>query len=60
MDLIFKIFECRDDEDGYDYTKLSSDPPDLFTGAHLNSSYLISENHNCKGMSLQLNKKLLI
>ena len=60
MDSIFKMLECYDDKDGNDCTKLFSNPPELSTGAYFNSIYLCLENHNYKGMSLRLNKQLLI
>ena len=60
MDSIFKMLECHNDEDGNDCTKLSSYPLEL-SAKHISTlANYVLKTTNCKGMSLQPNKQLLI
>ena len=50
-----------DDDDGDVNTKPALDPPELIRNTNKLQARLINlKNHNCKGMSSQLNKQLLI
>ena len=64
------MLECDNDddqEDGEIDTKLALDPPELtqnslqaYYQATLQARLTNLKNHNCKGMSLRLNKQLII
>ena len=58
------MLECDDHDDHDDgdvNTKSVLDPPELIRNTNILQARLTNmKNHNCKGMSLQLNKQLLI